>query len=130
LNTMNQSKIENLFTKDFCEELLPTGTSDRFFEALYGDVSEGAYDISLECVSIEAHRIELAFNLIQRPGKCLVCNLTYGLPGVFERHPLINIKGLIKKIQDAGVPVKEWQLGQTIEKSSTLHVIPLSLNLL
>jgi hypothetical protein len=126
---MNQSKMKNVFTKEFCEELLPAGTSDSFFEALYGDVSEGAYDISLECVSIEADRIELAFNLTQRPGKCLVCNLTYGLPNVFERHPLINIKGIIRKIQDAGVQVKEWHLGNTIEKSNILHVIPLYLDL-
>jgi hypothetical protein len=126
---MTQSKMKNLFTKEFCEELLPAGISDSFFEALYGDASEGAYDINLECISIKAESIELAFNLIQRPGKCLACNLTYGLPEVFERHPLINIKGIIRKIQDTGVQVKEWHLGSTIEKSNTLHVIPLYLDL-
>lgn len=126
---MKQSDMKNLFTKEFCEELLPVGISDSFFEALYGDASEGAYDISLECVSVEADRIELAFNLIQRPDKCLACNLTYGLPEVFERHPLINIKGIISKIQEAGVQVKEWHLGNTIEKNNTLHVIPLYLDL-
>ncbi len=126
---MDQTTVDNIFTREFCDELLPPETSDRFFEALYGDVSEGAYDIMLECISIKPDRIVLAFNLTQRPGKCLVCSLTYGLPNVFARHPLINITGIIQKIQEAGVPVKEWRLGQTSENSSTLHVIPLYIDL-
>lgn len=126
---MNQTVMESVFTQQFCDELLPPQTSDRFFEALYGDVSEGAYDIRLECVSFETDKIELAFHLTQRPGKCLVCSLTYGLPNVFARHPLINIKGIIQKIRDAGVPVKDWRLGRTCENSNTLHVIPLYIDL-
>lgn len=124
---MNQTAA--IFTQEFCDDLLPPEKSDQFFEALYGDASEGAYDIRLECVSAGDERIVLAFNLTQRPGKCLVCSLTYGLPNVFTRHPLINIKGMIQKIKDAGVPVKDWRLGETTESSSTLHVIPLYLDL-
>lgn len=126
---MDQAAMENIFTQQFCDELLHPQTSDRFFEALYGDVSEGAYDIRLECICIRKDRIVLAFNLTQRPGKCLVCSLTYGLPNVFARHPLINIKAMIQKIRDAGVPVKDWRLGQTSENSKTLHVIPLYIDL-
>jgi hypothetical protein len=126
---MNQMVIENIFTRQFCDDLLPPQTSDRFFEALYGDVSEGAYDIRLDCVSVETDRIELAFNLTQRPGKCLVCSLTYGLPNVFARHPLINIQGIIQKIRDAGVSVKDWRLGKTSENNNTQHVIPLYIDL-
>ncbi len=122
---MNQNAIKNIFTREFCDALLPPHTSDRFFEALYGDVSEGAYDIRLKCESVNRETVELGFHLTQRPGKCLVCSLTYGLPKVFARHPLIDIKGMIQKIKDAGVPVQDWRLGQTSEKSSALHVIPL-----
>jgi hypothetical protein len=121
---MNQNAIENIFTREFCDALLPPRTSDQFFEALYGDVSEGAYDIRLKCESVKPETVELGFHLTQRPGKCLVCSLTYGLPKVFARHPLIDIQGMIRKIKDAGVPVKHWHLGQTREKSRTLHVIP------
>jgi hypothetical protein len=126
---MNPTAMETVFTQDFCDELLPPQTSDRFFEALYGDVSEGAYDIRLTCLSSNSDQIVLAFNLTQRPGKCLVCSLTYGLPNVFARHPLINIKGMIQTIASAGVPVKGWRLGQTREQSQKLHVIPLYIDL-
>jgi hypothetical protein len=121
---MNQNVFENIFTREFCDTLLPPHTSDRFFEALYGDVSEGAYDIRLKCESVKPETVELGFHLTQRPGKCLVCSLTYGLPKVFARHPLIDIKGMIQKIRDAGVPVRDWRLGQTNEKTRSLHVIP------
>ncbi len=126
---MDQAVLEYLSSKDYLDTLLPRKISDKFFEALYGDASDGAYDISLEFISAHAKRIVLAFNLIQRPGKCLVCSLTYGLPNVFSRHPLINIKGIIKKIEEMGVKIKKWQLGDTQENSKSLHVIPFFLDL-
>ncbi len=126
---MTQPVLENMMTQNFLDSLLPLEKSDQFFEALYGDASEGAYDIRLACVSVAKKKIELAFHLTQRPGKCLVCSLTYGLPTVFSRHPLINIKGMIKKIQDAGVKIADWRLGNTREINSSLHVIPLYLDL-
>jgi hypothetical protein len=58
-----------------------------------------------------------------------VCSLTYGLPNVFTRHPLINIKGMIEKIKAAGIPVKSWRLGDTEENSASLHIIPLYIDL-
>lgn len=126
---MNQIGLEKIVTQDFLDSLLPPEKSDQFFEALYGDASEGAYDIRLECLSVGSKRIVLAFNLIQRPGKCLVCNLTYGLPTVFQRHPLIDIKGMVRKIEASGLKISGWRLGETEENSPSLHVIPLYLDL-
>ena len=126
---MVQKSFDSILTQDFLDELLPPERSDQFFDALYGDVSEGAYDIRLEPVSISNTRIVLAFNLQRRPDKCLVCSLTYGLPKVFARHPLINIKGMIEKIKEAGIPVRGWRLGETEESSTALHLIPLYIDL-
>lgn len=126
---MDQAVLNRVFTQNYLDTLLPEETSDRFFEALYGDTSDGAYDISLEFISANDKRIVLAFNLTQRPGKCLVCSLTYGLPNVFARHPLINIKGMVKKIEEKGIKVRNWQLGATEEDSTLLHIIPFYLDL-
>ncbi len=125
----DQLLLEKVFSQEFLDGLLPPEKSDDFFEALYGDASEGAYDIRLVCLSQRENRVVLAFNLLQRPGKCLVCSLTYGLPNVFNRHPLINLKGMIQKIEDAGVKVKNWRLGNTEENSRDLHVIPFYLDI-
>ncbi len=129
MTSMDQIELDRMITQEFLDTLLPAEKSDQFFEALYGDAAEGAYDIRLEPVSISQNRIVLAFNLTQRPGKCLVCSLTYGLPTVFSRHPLINIKGMVDKMGKIGIQVKDWRLGETEESSSSLHVIPLYLNL-
>jgi len=126
---MDQAVLDQVFAQNYLDTLLPAEISDHFFEALYGDTSDGAYDIRLEFISANDKRVVLAFNLTQRPGKCLVCSLTYGLPKVFSRHPLINIKGMVKKIEEKGVKVKKWQLGETEEDSTSLHVIPLYLDL-
>ncbi|MCG8634706.1 MAG: pancreas/duodenum homeobox protein 1 [Desulfobacterales bacterium] len=126
---MDQIDLDQMVTQEFLDTLLPAEKSDQFFEALYGDAEEGAYDIRLEPVSVSQDRIVLAFNLAQRPGKCLVCSLTYGLPNVFSRHPLINIKGMVDKMGEKGIQVKNWRLGDTEESSSSLHVIPLYLDL-
>jgi len=126
---MDRAFFTQLFTQDYLDTLLPENRSDQFFEALYGDASEGAYDIRLEYISANDKRIILAFNLTKKPGKCLVCNLTYGLPKVFSRHPLININGMVEKIKEKGVAIRSWRLGETEENSSSLHVIPFYLNL-
>ena len=126
---MKQTELKKVFTQDYLDTLLSNKISNQFFEALYGDASDGAYDIRLEYISANDARIALAFNLTQRPGKCLVCNLTYGLPNVFLRHPLINIKGMVAKIEEKGIKIKNWQLGETKEESPSLHVIPFFLEL-
>ena len=121
--------MEQIFTQDFLDRLVPPEISDRFFEALYGDVSEGAYDIRLKFLNADEKQIVLAFDLTERPGKCLVCSLTYGLPTVFSRHPLINIKKIVEKIEEKGLCVKAWRLGETEELSSANHTIPFYLDL-
>ncbi len=126
---MDYATVNDVFTQDFLDTLLPAERSDQFFEALYGDASEGAYDIRLEFLSAKAKRVVLAFNLTKRAGKCLVCSLTYGLPTVFSKHPLINIKGMMEQLNEKGVAVKNWRLGETEENSSSLHIIPLYLEL-
>ncbi len=126
---MDQAAFKGLFTQEYLNTLLPETRSDEFFEALYGDASEGAYDIKLEFVSASDKCIVLAFSLTKREGKCLVCTLTYGLPNVFSRHPLINIKGMVENIKEKGLDIKDWRVGQTKEHSASLHTIPLYLNL-
>lgn len=126
---MEQSELASVFTQDFLDKLVPLNLSDQFFEALYGDASEGAYDIRLEFVSADIAQIVLCFALGQRPDKCLACSLTYGLPNVFSRHPLININGMINKIEAKGMKIKNWRLGNTEEKNSDLHTIFLYLDL-
>ncbi len=111
-------------------ELFPDDRADRFFEALFGDAEEGAYDIGLVFREQGQNELLFEFHLKQRPGKCLACNLTYGLPDVFSRHPVINIDGLVKKIDESlnGLArCSKWQLGATREISKSLHTVPLTI---
>jgi hypothetical protein len=76
--------------------------------------------------------LTLEFHLTQRPGKCLACNLTYGLPTVFSKHPVINIKEIVKKIEPLLKEDKKctsWELGKTVEISRELHIIPLLISI-
>ena len=120
-------KTKQVFTREKLDELFPPERSDDFFDALYGDPAEGAYDIRLVFRAAEPQTLHFAFELHQRPGKCLACNLTYGLPQVFTRHPLINLKGLAGELgRLAGWNEKlSFQLGRTEESSPELHLIPL-----
>ena len=129
---MTTKAFEHVFTPETLSELFPEGLADRFFEGLYGDPQEGAYGISLIFKGQNQNLLSFEFQLRQRPGKCLACNLTYGLPEVFSRHPVIDIKGLVKRIDhllDGQARCSEWKLGPTREVSNQLHVIPLSLTL-
>lgn len=122
--------FDTLFSPDVLQQLFPKDRSDQFFDALYGDTAEGAYDISLEFIGSRENRLEFMLRLTQRPGKCITCSLTYGLPEVFTRHPIIDIKGLVQNIGallDGKGRVEDWQLGPTQEISSDVHVIPLDI---
>ncbi|MFH1217536.1 MAG: pancreas/duodenum homeobox protein 1 [Pseudomonadota bacterium] len=128
------AEISDIFTDDVLGELFPRQRADDFFDALFGDAAEGAYDISLKFSNHLPEKKELYFalHLIQRPNKCLACNLTYGLPEVFSRHPVINIKGLVAEIEkrlDGSQKCKKWELKHTKSVSSALHIIPLVINL-
>jgi hypothetical protein len=120
--------LAEIFNQETLLQLFPKSRSDEFFEALFGDASEGAYDICLEFASSpnpKTYNFEL--HLLQRPGKCLACNLTYGLPEVFSRHPGLNIKGLVAEIAvKLGLAAEQvsWKLGATKSISKALHIIP------
>ncbi len=109
---------ENVFTEPKLKEIFSPDRADDFFEALYGDAAEGSYDIELVFVKGEADRLNFEFRLHQRTGKCLRCNLTYGLPKVFSRHPVIGVAGVIDRIDQElsnGMKTAGWRLGDTRE---------------
>ena len=127
---MPQINANNVFTEEVLAELLPPQRSDEFFEALYGDAAEGAYDISLIFKNYDSDKNNLFFDLQlqERPDKCLACNLTHGLPEVFSRHPLINIEGLVENIVSIlGDDAKScgWKLGRTRASAADMHSIQL-----
>ncbi len=131
---MTSNDFGQLFDQRTLSGIFPPERSDQFFEALFGDASEGAYDISLVYREHRPAEGKLLFDLhlTQRPGRCLACNLTYGLPEVFSRHPIINIKGVVEAIdQRLGerASCKEWRLGSTHSVSSALHTLPLVITL-
>lgn len=131
---MKGEKIRDLLDDDFLKELFPPEKADDFFDALYGGAEEGAFDIELALEGVDHHAKEilLEFRLTERPGKCMACSLTYGLPPVFERHPIINIKGMVEKINARlpdGLKVSQWRLGPTRPKSPKVNVIPFVLKL-
>lgn len=110
---------------NFLKELFPPERTDEFFDALFGGAEDGAYDIVLTLRKITESAVEMAFELHQRPGKCLVCSLTYGLSAVFKRHPVINASGLAAKIASRmGWEKFNWTIGSTREESRVLHWIP------
>jgi len=125
---------EQIFTKEVLRSLFPPDRSNDFFDALFGDASEGAYDIALTYAGYDprANTIEFFLNLHERPGRCLACNLTYGLPEVFGRHPVINIKGLVGEIERLlgdDLRCADWKLGRTEQKERSMHSIPLRIQL-
>lgn len=128
---MGAVELKDVFTPERLIGLFPAERSDEFFDALLGDASEGAYDIELNYKGSNSEFMEFEFLLRQRPGKCLACNLTYGLPQVFSRHPIINVKKLVSDIASAAGLKKdaEWGLGSTREVSRSLHIIPLRIKL-
>ncbi|MGD9006972.1 MAG: pancreas/duodenum homeobox protein 1 [Desulfobacteraceae bacterium] len=128
-NTINYS---TLFSQDKLDSLFPLERSNQFFEALFGDSDEGAYDIRLAFKENQADTLLFELELHQRPGKCLACNLTYGLPKVFTRHPVIDINGIVAQLdQLLGDRARcgQWQLGSVREVSRELHVIPLMIDI-
>lgn len=126
------SKHNEIFTEQWLNKTFAPQRTEDFFEALFGGEEEGAYDIQLAFVKADDSTLEFALNLIQRPGKCLACNLTYGLPQVFARHPIINIKGIVNDIVTAiakDPSTAKWELKNTQEVSKKMHLIPLIITL-
>lgn len=132
--SMDNQTLKSLFPDEVLAELFPPQRTNDFFEALFGDAAEGAYDITFRYYGYDKNTRALQFNLDlhERPGCCLVCSLTHGLPEVFSRHPVINVKGLVSAIGKRleGVAVcTEWKLGRTIQQEKSRHVIPLTITL-
>ena len=131
---MNEATIKELLNEERLAAIFPAERSDQFFDALFGDAAEGSYDIKLSFNRYDpaARTLQLGLELHERPGKCLACNLTYGLPEVFSRHPTINVKGVVAAIDQLlgeQATCKDWRLGATRESSKALHIIPLIINL-
>jgi len=128
---MDEKRLTETFSPKTLSRLFPPGRADSFFDALFGDAEEGAFDIGLIYSGCEGEKLNFELQLRQRPGKCLACHLTRGIPEVFLRHPVIDIGGLVREIGElAGTSAEpEWRLGQTREISRELHVVPLTVSL-
>ena len=129
---MSEINFSQFFSPDHLATIFPNTRADDFFEALFGDTEDGAYDIALAFKKAAADELIFEFHLARRPGKCLACNLTYGLPQVFSRHPIIDVGGIVTKIDhllNGHAGCGNWRLGSTEEISRDLHVIPLFISL-
>ncbi len=129
---MSNDPFGDLFTSQTCSELMPADTAEKFFEALFGDAGEGSYDLELSYRGSDPRALHFDILLHERPGCCLACNLTYGLPEVFSKHPVINISGVVEKINEIlgeRGATGRWELGATRQQSQSLHSIPVVIEL-
>lgn len=116
-------------SRDTLNKIFPPEKTDEFFDAMYGEAEEGAYDIRLVCKNIEGKQANLVFQLLRRPGKCLKCSITYGLPEVFMKHKVIDLAGVSNAIaRELGWTGKlSWQLGEVMDINEDLQMIPYTL---
>jgi len=131
-NNMTSDTFDALFTKETLQKLFPKERTDDFFDALFGDASEGSYDIELGYREADESSLTMELLLHERPDCCLACNLTQGLPQVFSRHPVIGVNSIVKDIDELmgdEATCGEWSLGYTEQRSSSLHVIPINIAL-
>ena len=129
---MDATTLPTLFTPDTLLRLFPRDRANEFFEALFGDSDEGAYDIELGYRGLQGNELVMELRLHERPGRCLACNLTQGLPQVFSRHPIINLNRLVDNIGEllqGQARCTGWSLGSTEQQSRSLHVVPLKIRL-
>jgi hypothetical protein len=127
---MTTETIETVLTKENLERIFPKERANDFFEALFGDADEGAYDIELAYRECKGSTLIMDLLLHERPNRCLACNLTQGLPQVFSRHPIINITGIVRELDTLlGDDIKcgDWSLGYTEQHSRSLHAIPIKI---
>jgi len=123
--------LKEIFNEKVLKQLLPPERIEAFFEAFYFG-EEPAYHLQLGWGESTEGLVRLELQLHARPGKCLACNLTWGLPQVLEKHPLLNLDKTVQdfeKLLPQGHKVKKWYLGHTEERSPELHVIPLLIEL-
>ena len=127
---MATTDLTTILSKENLTKIFPRERANEFFEALFGDADEGAYDIELAYRAVTGKTLIMDLQLHQRPNRCLACNLTQGLPQVFARHPVIDVKGIVREIEGLLGDVytcPSWSLGYTEQRSRTLHVIPLQI---
>ena len=125
---------EPVVTDEFLSNLFPQERADEFFDALYGGAEAGAFDIGLRSAGFDKQRktLIIEFVLIERPGHCMACNLTYGLPKVFEKHPVINLKGIIDEIRKklgTKWQIEDWEIGSTQVINRQVNTIPVFIKL-
>jgi hypothetical protein len=98
---------------------------------MLGDASEGAYNIRLIFQGVKSNVLQFAFELTQRPEKCLVCSLTYGLPQVFKKHRVIDTDNIVNQIKAniGNVNVLSWELQPTQPIDQNKHLVPLDITL-
>lgn len=113
----------------FIKSLLPAERVEEFFEAFYfGEEPAYFLELGLREWNPEAGKIVLELRLKARPGKCLACNLTSGLPDVFKRHPILNLAGVAEEVVNRlgdGFRLESWELGWTERLNPDLHVVPM-----
>jgi hypothetical protein len=127
---MTTEVFKTKLTKENLAAIFPKNRANEFFEALFGDASEGSYDIELAYRENKGNTLIMELRLHERPNRCLACNLTQGLPQVFSRHPVINIQGIVKDIEEllgGSHRCASWSLGYTEQQKRSLHVIPLKI---
>ena len=126
--TVDPDYLQTVFSQEQLDQLFPKERADHFFDALLGDAAEGAFDIRLSYGGYNDSQLIFFLELHQRPGKCLACNLTYGLPKVFSRHPVINLEALVQQLNtmlNGRIECKNWQLLATREINRQKHIVPL-----
>jgi hypothetical protein len=127
---MTTDTIKSVLTPECLATIFPKERTNDFFEALFGDADEGAYDIELAFREYDGSTLIMELLLHERPNCCLACNLTQGLPQVFSRHPVINITGIVREL-DAVLGDRyicgDWSLGYTEQHSNSLHAIPIKI---
>jgi len=129
---MASDTIGDILHKEALEKIFPRERTNDFFDALFGDANEGAYDIELGYRGTTGSTLIMEMRLHERPNCCLACNLTQGLPQVFTRHPIINVEGVVQEIDKLlgeQYSCSSWSLGYTEQQSSSMHVIPLKIEL-
>lgn len=129
---MDATTLSTLLTPDALLRLFPRERANEFFDALFGDPAEGAYDIELGYRGLQGDELMMELRLHERPGRCLACNLTQGLPQVFARHPIINLNRLVEGIGEllqGQARCTGWSLGSTEQQTRSLHVVPLKIKL-
>lgn len=129
---MKTTEFADVLSKEALLEIFPAEKSGEFFDALLGDADDGAYNIELAFRSATESQIIMELNLIEKPGCCLACNLTHGLPNVFSRHPVINAKGTVEAIDKLigdSWECTDWKLGGTEQLSHSRHCIPMLIDI-